>query len=126
MLQFNKKYLRITLLLLVTEILIALFVHDGFIRPYLGDVLVVMLIYCFVKSFFNIAVLPCVLIVLLFAYTIEWLQYVKLIQLLHLEKSTLAKTVLGTSFAWQDLVAYTIGTLFILLVEKRLSQNNLT
>ena len=32
--------------LFVVETLIALFVRDAFIRPYMGDVLVVILIYC--------------------------------------------------------------------------------
>ena len=33
-----------TLLLLVTEVLIALYVHDSIIRPFIGDMLVVILI----------------------------------------------------------------------------------
>ena len=36
-----------TIILLVVEVLIALFVHDSIIRPYLGDVLVVVVIYTF-------------------------------------------------------------------------------
>ena len=37
--------------LFIVETLIALFVRDAFIRPYMGDVLVVILIYCFVRIF---------------------------------------------------------------------------
>ena len=37
--------------LFVVETLIALFVRDAFIRPYMGDVLVVILVYCFVRMF---------------------------------------------------------------------------
>ena len=33
-------------LLFVTEVIIALFVHDRFVRPYLGDVLAVVTVYC--------------------------------------------------------------------------------
>jgi len=33
-------------MLLLIEILIALFVHDEFIRPYVGDALVVIVLYC--------------------------------------------------------------------------------
>ena len=34
-----------TVILLLTEVLIALYVHDAFVRPYIGDVLVVIVIY---------------------------------------------------------------------------------
>lgn len=54
MLRLNKTYLILTIFLFVIEVLIALFVHDNFIRPYVGDVLVVILIYCFVKSFLDL------------------------------------------------------------------------
>lgn len=37
--------------LFIVETLIALFVRDAFIRPYMGDVLVVILIYCFARIF---------------------------------------------------------------------------
>lgn len=59
-------------LLLVTEVLIALFVRDRFIRPYGGDILVTVLICCFVRILFpeRIKLLP--LLVFLFAAAVEW------------------------------------------------------
>ncbi|MCW5910752.1 MAG: DUF2809 domain-containing protein [Cyclobacteriaceae bacterium] len=51
---FNRNYLVWSLAIFIAEVLIALFVHDSFIRPYVGDVLVVILIYCFVKSFIDL------------------------------------------------------------------------
>ena len=44
-------YFWIFLLLLIIEVLIALFVHDRFVRPYIGDVLVVMVLYFMVLFF---------------------------------------------------------------------------
>lgn len=38
-------YLTAFVILLMVEICIALFVHDRFIRPYVGDVLVTVLLY---------------------------------------------------------------------------------
>lgn len=43
------KYGAAFLLLLCVEVLIALYVHDDFIRPYIGDVLVVGVVYCFLR-----------------------------------------------------------------------------
>ena len=42
-------YLSATIILLITEVLIALYVHDDFIRPYVGDAIVVIVIYTFVR-----------------------------------------------------------------------------
>lgn len=123
MLTFNKKYFALTLLLFATECLIALYIDDAFIRPYFGDVLVVILMYCFVKSFVKIPVLPCVVLVLLFSFAIEILQYLDLVEKLHLEKSRLARTVLGSSFSWADLLAYAFGAAAILLLENRFRKN---
>jgi hypothetical protein len=104
--------------LFIIEVLIALFVRDAFVRPYLGDVLVVILIYCFVKSFFNLPILPLAIGVLLFAFLIEFLQYLNIVEKLGLQKSKILSTVLGTSFAWNDILAYIAGAAIILIVEK--------
>lgn len=118
MLQFNKRYFLLTVTLFVIEVLIALYIKDKFIRPYVGDVLVVMLIYCFVKTFFKVAVIPVAIGVLLFAFTIEALQYIKIIELLGLENLKLAKIIIGTSFAWADILSYIAGFLITLISEK--------
>jgi len=70
MLNFNSKYFYLTIFLLITEIIIAIWVHDAFIRPFGGDFLVVILIYCLVKSFMDSPVSPTILSVLLFAYAV--------------------------------------------------------
>nr|WP_294776740.1 DUF2809 domain-containing protein [uncultured Flavobacterium sp.] len=118
MLRFNRTYLLLTVLLFVTEVCIALYVHDNFIRPYLGDVLVVILIYCFVKSFLKISVTKAAIGVLLFAFTIETLQYLAIVEKLGLEKNKIARVVIGTSFSWEDILAYIAGIIVVILAEK--------
>ncbi|MGO4822152.1 MULTISPECIES: DUF2809 domain-containing protein [unclassified Flavobacterium] len=118
MFTFNKNYFTVAILLFVIEVLIAVFVHDSFVRPYLGDALVVILIYCFIKSFLKLAVVPVVLFVLAFSFTIEYLQYLDIVHTLHLENSKIARTILGTSFSWIDLLTYLIGLLIVMLFEK--------
>jgi uncharacterized membrane protein len=49
--RLHKRYLAAFFLLLATEIFIALFVHDKIFRPYVGDILVVILLYALVRSF---------------------------------------------------------------------------
>jgi len=125
MLQFQVRYFIAAVVLFVTEVLIALYVHDTIIRPYIGDVLVVILIYCFVRSFFRVPVFITAVWVLLFAYTIEMLQYFNMVEKLGLENSKLASVVMGTSFAWKDMFAYTVGFALVLLVEKIMGNSKL-
>lgn len=117
MLQFNKSYFGLAALIFIIEVLIALYVHDTIIRPYVGDVLVVILIYCFIKAFLNAKVLPTAAFVLLFSFAVETMQYLNIVEKLGLGKSKLARTVIGTSFEWIDILAYTTGILIVLLTE---------
>lgn len=117
-LKFSLFYSILALLFLGIEILIALFVHDRFIRPYIGDFLVVILIYCFVKSFLNTPVLPTALGVLIFAYSVEVLQYFRIVEVLGLQYSRAARIIIGSAFEWQDMLAYTAGIVAVILVER--------
>lgn len=106
---FDKKSFLIFLLILSIEIIIALFFHDPIIRPYVGDILVVLLIYYFVKSFCQTNPLYIAIGVLLLAYFIEWGQYINLIEILNLHNNKVAKIIIGTSFSWIDILCYTCG-----------------
>jgi glucan phosphoethanolaminetransferase (alkaline phosphatase superfamily) len=115
--QFNGKYFALAILIFIIEVLIALYVHDQIIRPYIGDVLVVILIYCFVKAFFNFPVIKTAIGVLLFSYAVETLQYFEFVKLIGLEKNRLANVVIGNYFAWMDILAYSLGIVIVLLAE---------
>lgn len=118
MITFNKNYLGLASLIFGIEVLIAIYVNDTFVRPYLGDVLVVILIYCFLKSFLKLPVLVAALLVLAFSFAIEFLQFLNIVEKLGLEKSKMARTVMGTSFAWIDLLAYIVGIAIVLIAER--------
>lgn len=114
---FRPWYFLFTVILFVTEILIALYISDNFIRPYGGDYLVVILIYCFIRTFFRIPVAIAAIGTLLFSFLVEFLQYVNIVEILGLGNSRLAKTVIGTSFSWTDIFAYILGVLTTILIE---------
>ena len=118
MLTFRLPYFILAVLLFATEVLIALFVDDRFVRPYVGDFLVVILMYCFFRSFLKTSVLSLALAVLLFAYAIETAQYFRLVNRLGLANNKVMRTVIGSSFEWGDMVAYTLGILAVVIVEK--------
>lgn len=118
LLKFNRNYFIIAFGIFIVEVIIALFVHDKIIRPYVGDFLVVILIYCLAKTFLNTAVLPTAFAVLLFSYAVEISQYFHLVNKLGLQNSKFARTIIGTSFEWTDLATYTAGFLVVIFIEK--------
>ena len=121
MLIFNKTYFILTLLLLLTEIYIGLYMHDTIIRPYGGDFLVVILLYCLVKSFINFPVLLTAGWVLFFAYAVEVSQYFHLVKILGFQDSKTAKILLDTSFSFIDMLTYTLGIILVIATENLLA-----
>lgn len=115
--KLNQTYLAITSLLFLIEVAIALYLKTGFIRHTFGDFLVVILIYCFIKSFMEIHFLKLALAVWLFSFLIEFLQLTNILNAFHLQNNLLAKTILGSTFNVFDLVAYSLGIGAVLVVE---------
>lgn len=116
--RFHPGYCALFVLILLIEVAIALWVHDSFVRPYLGDVLVVVLIYCFVLSFMNLPRVRTAFAVLLFSFLVEGLQAMEFIYWMDWQDSRLASTLIGTSFSWFDIAAYCAGFLGIIVVER--------
>ena len=113
----RKHYALLFLLLLGIEVFIALFVHDRFVRPYLGDVLVVVVVYAFLRTIFPTGLPWLPVGVTLFAVAVEVSQYFHLVDLLGLGKIPFFRVLLGSVFDWADLVCYCVGGGAILLAE---------
>jgi hypothetical protein len=118
MFNFHKTYFILFVLIFITEVFIGAYMHDAIIRPYGGDFLVVILLYCLVKAFFNTAVIPTAIGVLLFSYFVEIAQYFHLVNLLGWQHSRIACIVMGTHFSFIDLLVYTLGILLVIGTEK--------
>ncbi len=116
-LKFNKTYSIIALTIFVIEVLIATYLKYGFIRHTFGDYLVVILLYCFFKSFINTTPIIVAIPVLIFAYIIELLQLINILEMLNLNNNHLAKLILGSTFQVSDLVAYSLGIITVLIIE---------
>lgn len=104
------------LLLLAIEIVIGLCVHDRFVRPYGGDVLVVILLYFLCRIFLLEKPAYLSLWIFLFAVLVEVTQIIPLVDLLGIQ-SRLIRVIMGTSFAWGDLLAYGAGTVVTLVLD---------
>ena len=125
------KKLRITyfllfFVLLLTEVLIALFVRDRFVRPYIGDVLVTMLICSFIRIFIPNKLSWLSVYVFAFAALVEIGQYFRLVEILGLEQSKFFRTVLGTTFSPADLICYAAGCALFFGIEHFLQKQKST
>ncbi len=108
-------YTIITIILLTIEVLIALFVHDNFIRPYIGDVLVVIVIYTFIRIFVpeRVRMLPSY--ILCFAVLVELLQYFRIVEVLGLQDNRFFSVLIGSVFDMKDIICYAVGCILIIV-----------
>ncbi len=113
----RRRYALAFLLLLGIEVLIALFVHDRFVRPYLGDVLVVWVIYAFLRTLWPTGLPWLPAGVTLFAVSVEVGQAFGLVDRLGLGHIRFFRVLLGSVFDWADLLCYLAGGGLILLAE---------
>jgi hypothetical protein len=121
-LTFRRGYFLGFLLLFLVEFLIAKYLHSGFIRMVVGDYLVVILLYCFFRSFLKISYQKTAIFTLLLAYFIECMQWLNILSLLRIKQNTFTHMTLGSTFDWMDMLSYTIGFISILVVEEILKQ----
>lgn len=104
-------------LLLLTEVCIALFVRDRFVRPYVGDALVAPLVYCFVQTLLRARPLPVAAGTFLFCCLVEILQAAGFAGHIGAEHNGALGTLVGRTFDWGDILAYAAGCAAVLLAE---------
>ena len=107
-------YAIITIILLTVEVFIALFIHDHFIRPYIGDVLVVIVLYTFIRIFVpeRVRMLPSY--ILCFAVLVEVLQYFRIVEMLGLSDNRFFSVLIGSVFDIKDIICYAVGCMLII------------
>jgi len=114
----DKRHLIYTGIHLVICLLIVKIFHKiPFVRGFLGDLFFMGLLYHMLKSLFNFDMNKLMVFLLLSAFGVEIFQYFKLIDYLGLDNRVL-KFLFGATFDFWDLVAYTLGTTFVLWEEK--------
>ncbi|MHA2875712.1 ribosomal maturation YjgA family protein [Vibrio campbellii] len=108
-----------SLVCFIALVVIALYVRDSFIRPTVGDVLVVVWLYYFLASMFSMHVNWLVSLVVLIAFAVELGQLLQVAVWLGIEPSSPLAVILGATFDWKDLLAYCIGGLLCCWMEKK-------
>jgi len=111
-------YFTVFIAIFAVEVCIALFVDDRIIRPYVGDVLVTVLLCCLSRTVFP--KMPPALPVFGLSVAVELWQWLGLTEILHL-KGTMLGAVLGSTADGKDLLCYGLGCLVFLGMEHILS-----
>jgi len=124
MLRFHYKYFLLALFFFLVEVIIERYFHGGFIRNVFGDYIIVFVMYCFIKTFFSVKTIYVAILVLLISYITEIFQYVDILKLLNISRNRSTDILVGSSFDWKDMAAYTAAFITILLVEKILQKKN--
>jgi hypothetical protein len=124
-LKFSLKYFLLTVVIFLIEVLIATKLKGiFFVRAYLGDVIVVILIYTFIKSFFKIKNNQKLIVgILIFSFLVEFAQYFNIAEKLGFREGSLMYIVIGNSFSWIDILCYAAGCLLLYIFVK-LQKNN--
>lgn len=102
------------------EILIALFVHDSFIRPYFGDILAVVCVYFFARIFLILKPKLLSIYVTAFAFLVELIQLTNLSEILPRPLAI----IVGGTFDFTDLLCYLIGGAVCFFVDKKFFHNS--
>ncbi|TXR51893.1 DUF2809 domain-containing protein [Reinekea thalattae] len=116
MFHFNARAFVISVLLFAALVVIAVYVTDDIVRPFLGDVLVVVWLYFVMRSVLNYSKNIIISGVLIFAYAVEFAQYFQLLSWLGLDHIYWLRIVLGATFDIKDLLAYSVGAVMLFLL----------
>lgn len=105
-------FIIVLLILIAVEVAIAFTQHGNWLRIYGGDVIVVWAVYCLVQSVLggknNHYIVH--ISVLIFAFLVEFLQYIHIVDIIGLGDIEFFRILIGTSFAVEDLWSYVLGT----------------
>ena len=105
------------MVIFLIEVIIALFIKDRFIRPYVGDLLVTMLLCALIRIFIPNKITALPIFVFLFSVFVEIAQYVDIVELLGFENSKLLSVLIGRSFSVIDIICYALGCILFFLAD---------
>ena len=111
------KYLIIFIIIFMVEVFIGAYSHSGIIRNYVGDILVIPVMYFFIRIIYPKRIRKLPYILFLFAVIVEILQYMKINNILGIEGSSLLGILLGSTGDIKDILCYFIWTIIIIIID---------
>lgn len=117
--RINYKYLISFIILFIVEVIIALFINDKIIRPYIGDILVIILMYTFIRIFIRKEVRLLSIYLFVFATFVEVMQYFNILEIVGLENNKVLSVVFGSVFDMKDILCYLIGSIILFMFDNK-------
>lgn len=113
------KYLISAIIIISAEVFIAVFVNDDFIRPYVGDMLVVFVLYFLYKTLFPKKNKNLPFYIFIFSVIIEILQGINIVDILGLGDIKFFRILIGTNFDIKDILCYLTGCMVLYYIENK-------
>lgn len=104
-------------MIFLVEVAIALWVRDAFVRPYLGDVLAVILVYLIFRAITTWRVIPAAFAAFAVGLAVEIGQAINLLDSLGLSDHAVARVVFGTAFSVGDIFCYAAGAAIAMIAD---------
>ncbi len=115
--RFRPQYLVLAVAVFAVLVLIETQLDSGFVRFSVGDALVVVLLYGIIMAVSTWSRFASAMVSLLIAYAVETSQALDLVERLGITPNRFTDVVLGNTFTWSDMAAYTVGIVFTLVAE---------
>lgn len=110
------KYFICFIITFFLEVLIAVYFQNNIIRSYVGDILIIICLYCFAKTIFENKIKNIATYILILGIFAELMQYFNISQYIAGDNKVL-KIILGTTFDIKDIICYVIGYVIIRVIE---------
>ncbi|TGK36005.1 DUF2809 domain-containing protein [Leptospira gomenensis] len=115
----RKVYLGFFVFFVSICIAIVTFFHSvPFVRGFMGDMIVVMLMYSFCKSVFDFPPLSLAFAVLTVSFSVEIAQYLRSIGIVRWNETEISRLTVGAVFDPWDLIAYLFGVTAIYSLDR--------
>lgn len=115
--RWHTGYAVVAMALLLLEIGIALSLRDMVIRPYGGEMLAAMLVYCGLRAVTRLRVAVAAIAAFAVAVAIEWAQLADVPGQLGWDGDLIARIVVGNAFDPVDVAAYAAGAAIVMTLE---------
>ncbi len=93
-------------------------IGSAFVRGSVGDIFVIILIYCLLRAAFNLAPIQATAIAIAAGVLAEALQYIHIADLIGLKPGSILYIVVGNTASLSDLVMYLLGGLLALALDR--------
>jgi Protein of unknown function (DUF2809) len=103
---------------LMIEIAIALGIGGAFIRGSVGDILVIVLIYCLLRTSPIFPPITAAITAVATGFLVEALQYINITERLGIQAGSILYIIIGNTFSPHDLLMYLVGGVLALTIDR--------